>query len=158
MQIKILLLRLKQIASIFIIYSSLLLTSCELQTHSNGDLDGYWQLNSIDSLEQHKSVDMTSSRIFWAFQAKLLKTSDITGKNSTILLRFNHQGDSLKLYDPVLPKPSLTDPSGDQPLTDPSLLRPYGIHSLNEGYKVLYLSDERMTLQNNSLRLNFVKF
>lgn len=122
---------------------TLSIASCEMETHSNGQLDGFWQMHTIDSIAEGKTVNMVPSRRFWSFQAKLLKTSDYTGASTTILLRFKHDGDTLHLYDPVKYKATITDPDGmDTPLTDSTLLLPYGIPSLSSSFRILRLSSE----------------
>lgn len=156
MQIKIF----SPLLAVFLTVLTLSLTSCEMETHSNGQLDGFWQLHSIDTIASGKTVNMVSKRRFWSFQAKLLKTSDYTGTSATILLRFQHDGDTLRLYDPVKYKATITDPDGmDTPLTDPSLLLPYGIPSLSSSFRILTLSSEWMILESNEgIRIRFRKF
>lgn len=139
---------------------TLSIASCEMETHSNGQLDGFWQMRNIDSIAEGKTVNMVPSRRFWSFQAKLLKTSDYTGVSTTILLRFKHDGDTLHLYDPVKYKATITDPDGmDTPLTDSTLLLPYGIPSLSSSFRILRLSSEWMILESKEgIRIRFRKF
>ena len=149
------------VLSLLIVVSSSLscLCSCEIETHSNGRLDGFWKLNSIDTLSTDRTADTSSSRIFWAVQANLLKTIDYDSGNTALLMRFNHNRDSLTLHSPVIDKKSITDVEiADKPLEDPSLLFPYGIQSLNEQFKVLLLNQDKMILESDVLRLHFVKF
>ena len=115
---------------------------------------------TIDSIAEGKTVNMVPSRRFWSFQAKLLKTSDYTGASTTILLRFKHDGDTLHLYDPVKYKATITDPDGmDTPLTDSTLLLPYGIPSLSSSFRILRLSSEWMILESKEgIRIRFRKF
>lgn len=144
---------------LFSILSLPCLCSCEIETHGNGDIDGFWQLNAIDSLYNNTRTDATSSRIFWAVQAKLLKTTDYTGNNPTLLMRFILTGDSLRLHSPVIHKRSIHNADKvDTPLEEPSPLFPYGIQSLDETFKVLLLNGDRMILESDVLRLHFVKF
>ena len=147
--------------SLLIVVSSSLscLCSCEIETHSNGRLDGFWKLNAVDTLSTDRKADTSSSRIFWAVQANLLKTVDYDSGSPTLLMRFNHKGDSLTLHSPVIHKKSITNVENvDKPLEEPSPLFPYGIQSLNERFKVLLLNGDRMILESNTLRLHFVKF
>ena len=120
----------------------------------------YCDKNYEEIIAEGKTVNMVPSRRFWSFQAKLLKTSDYTGASTTILLRFKHDGDTLHLYDPVKYKATITDPDGmDTPLTDSTLLLPYGIPSLSSSFRIIRLSSEWMILENKEgIRIRFRKF
>ena len=39
------------------VLSLFFLVGCELETTDNGDLDGYWHLERVDSLSSQRSVD-----------------------------------------------------------------------------------------------------
>ena len=43
----------------FVAISMFAFSSCELESSDNGKLDGFWHLESIDSLENGKTVDMS---------------------------------------------------------------------------------------------------
>ncbi|MFA4047370.1 lipocalin-like domain-containing protein [Prevotella sp. PCHR] len=127
--------------------------SCELETSDNGDLDGFWHLVRIDTLDTQGTCDMKQERIFWSFQKNLLHVDDKTGMNSSILLRFNHSSGSLTLSDPYI----YDRGAGDIKLEDVSLLYPFGINSLTETFDVESLSSSRMTIASPVLRLSFKK-
>ena len=42
--------------------SLIFLYGCELETTDNGDLDGYWHLEQVDSLAGQRSIDYGQSR------------------------------------------------------------------------------------------------
>lgn len=42
------------------------LSSCTLESSDNGDLDGYWHLESIDTLATGKTGDYSNRRFFGA--------------------------------------------------------------------------------------------
>ena len=42
---------------------ALVMTGCEIHTSNNGDLDGFWQLRSIDTLSTGASADAGERRI-----------------------------------------------------------------------------------------------
>ena len=135
--------------------ATLLLTaSCDVVTSDNGDLDGYWQLSRIDTLQSGGTTDMTRSRLFWSVQTDLLKVSDLTYQHDACLLRFDCHDDSLILYSPYL----FDQLAGDTPLTDPAALYPYGIRSLNERYCIEQLDGSRMRLHSAALRLYFNRY
>lgn len=134
--------------------------SCELESYDNGDLDGYWQLNQLDSIQQQKSVDMVPQKIFWSVEGKLLEMKNLSKTGvPRIYMRFNHEGDRLTLSDPH----RYTEPSTPVDQKDPAIgtvdsLRLYGINALTEEFKVLELSGSRMAIESKTLRLHFVKF
>ena len=50
-----------------------LLCSCDkFHVSDNGELDGFWQLTSVDTLANGRSADMKEKMIFWAVQTDLL--------------------------------------------------------------------------------------
>lgn len=130
----------------------LMMASCELETSDNGDLDGFWQLTTIDSLAADTSVDAKSMQVFWAVQCDLLQATQMNGNR--VLFRFQHTGDSLLLSDPRTNDRTL----GDTTVTDLSLMQPLGINSLAEHFAVEQLSGSSMTLKSSMLRLHFRKY
>lgn len=142
----------KLIYTIILLLCTVLL-SCELETSSNGDLDGFWQLKSIDSLSRGASTDMKSQQVFWSVQCDLLQATKI-GQIDEILFRFQNTGDSLLLSTPYI-KDRETD---DTQITDVSMLQPMGINSLEEHFKIIELSGSTMTLESPTLRLYFRKY
>jgi len=142
----------KPIYTTIIMLFCTVLVSCELETSSNGDLDGLWQLKSTDSLYTGNSADMKSQQIFWSVQCDLLQVTKIG--QIEILFRFQNTGDSLLLSSPYT-KDRETD---DTQITDVSILQPMGINSLDEHFKIVELSGSTMTLESPTLRLYFRKY
>lgn len=130
----------------------LAMTGCTLETSGNGDLDGYWQLSQLDSLRNGVTVDMRDSGIYWAVQVNLLRTSKVDGH--AYFFRFDNKGDSLLLSEPYR---DLRD-SSDIKVADAALLKPYGVNALSEGFAILSLDNDKMTLQSETLRLYFRKY
>lgn len=56
----------------FVAISMFAFSSCELESSDNGKLDGFWHLESIDSLENGKTVDMSKLHVFWGIEYKLI--------------------------------------------------------------------------------------
>lgn len=135
----------------------LLLTfaACDIHTSQNGDLDGYWQLRSVDTLYNGASCDMRDSLRFWSFQASLLHMRDnYHEKHKRVFMRFNITDDVMSLTDPIIDQRD----SSDIVLTDTALLRHYGIHDVPETLKIVSLNSSTMVLENRVLRLNFRKY
>lgn len=138
-----------------ILYAVLLcvtMVSCEIETSNNGDLDGYWQLISIDSIPNGHSTDMKREQVFWAVQCDLLQAVQI-GQNQ-VLFRFNNTGDSLYLYNPYKSERE----KGDVKVTDVTLLRPLGINNIEEHFRFVILNHSTMILESQTLRLHFRKY
>lgn len=135
---------------IYIIVTALAagVTSCEIEHIDNGKLDGLWKLQAMDSLSNQVTVDMSRSNLSYAIQGNLLQL----GKN--VFYRFEHQGDSLILYDPYLNSFDVSEP-----LTDLNLVRPFGINNIpRETFHVDELSRSKMVLSSELLKLYFEKF
>ena len=127
------------------------IASCDIVTSDNGDLDGFWQMTGVDTLSTGNHAETKENRVFWAVQANLLRTMS---DSYNVLFRFEHTADSLTLHDPYIDKRD----SSDIKVEDVSLLTPFGVNNLREGYSVLELSGSSMILQSETLRLYFRKY
>jgi hypothetical protein len=140
--------------NILIIFLALLLFgSCDLETSKNGDLDGFWHLERVDTLSTSGSLDLSEEKLFWAFQKDLLQ---LRGDEQEFYLRFNHHDNQLDLSNP-----HLRDREKDDPAISSStmyLIRPYGINEEEEYFQVVTLDNDNMVLRNQSLQLWFRKF
>lgn len=132
---------------------ALMFGSCEIQTLDNGDLDGMWHLTRVDTLATSATTDMAGERIYWSFQARLLQLDDKAWIYQSLLTRFEHSGQTLRVYDPYI----YDRENGDKPLDDVTLLSPYGISALDETYTIESLSGSKMILVSGTLRLYFKK-
>ena len=141
---------------IYIIGVALMMTACEFHTSDNGDLDGFWQLSSVDTLATGGTRDLRYDQLSWSFQGRLVELRDARDYtlSGDLIGRFQHHGDSLSLSDFYFSKRD----SGDIRLLEPSPLRRYGVSSLQQSFQVLQLGGSRMTLQSDSLRLNFRRY
>lgn len=127
--------------------------SCDIETSGNGDLDGMWQLVTIDSLTNGATESVSAKRIYWSVQNKLLQFEDKTGANGRFLLRFDKSGGTLRLYNPYV----YDRENGDKALDDPTPLAPFGMNALDETFTIEQLNGSRMTLTTDTLRLYFKK-
>ena len=140
---------------LYIFTALLMLAACDIHTSNNGDLDGYWQLRSVDTLSTGGTCDMRDSLIFWSFQDKLMHMRDNYHERiRKVFMRFNITGNVMTLTDPII---DLRD-SSDIVLTDTTLLWHYGIHDVPETLKVVNLNSSTMILENRVLRLNLRKY
>lgn len=134
-----------------------LLASCDIETSDNGQLDGFWQLNQVDTLATGGTTDMHESMVYWAFQNKLLEISHLTnveGRGDNYFFRFHRDGTSLLISSPY--HHLWREP--DEPVEYVDVLRPLGINQLEEDFHLDMLDDDILMMNNNVLRLTFVKY
>lgn len=129
-------------------------TACTIERSDNGALDGYWQLSDVDTLATNGHADMRQSGIFWAVQARLLEVRCTSRQFHSVFFRFEHNGNSLFLSHPIVNARE----AGDSLLTDPTLLRPYGLTQLNDTLHIGQLSVGQMVLESRQLRMHFRKY
>ncbi|MCR4809659.1 MAG: lipocalin-like domain-containing protein [Prevotella sp.] len=143
--------------SILLAFLTLFLSACHFEVSDNGDLDGFWQLYSEDTLSSGQSADMRQSGIYWAVQMRLLSI-EAKKQNIRFLFRFTHEGSTLRLYDPRVDfRPSFGE-RADTAVTCADSLHFLGLNSLDESFFVEELNSSRMTLRNDSLRLYFRRY
>lgn len=138
--------------SAFLVFS---FTSCELETSGNGDLDGFWHLVQVDTLQTGGVKDTSKDLFFWSFQVNLLQFSDRSYHIPIYMARFNHENGQLKVTQPCL----YNRDEGNEMVMEENVkdISPYGLNALEETFRVEELSGSRMTLSNGTLRLYFKK-
>lgn len=143
---------------VFVAISMFAFSSCELESSDNGKLDGFWHLESIDSLENGKTVDMSKLHVFWGIEYKLIAATQYDNNTERMFFRFEQTSDSLKITQAFI-NHGHQDNGGDIPLTEVTNdLRYYGINNLPEGFAKEALSGSKMILRSKTLRLKFKKF
>lgn len=149
------------IIPVMVLLSVLGFTSCDLESSDNGDLDGYWHLESIDSLENGNTVQLSESRIFWGIEHKLILAREYNLGKDQFYFRFVQTSDSLTITKVYLNHwhQDHGDDGGDIPVDEvtPSL-RYYGVNQIPERFYKEALSGSKMILRSKTLRLNFKKF
>lgn len=127
--------------------------SCEIETSNNGKLDGYWHLNSVDTLSTGGTLDLSEETRFWAIQTDLLNVVDRGGTAGNFMFRFEHKDGKLRLYDPH----KNAKLEGDPAVESADSLNPFGVNALDETFNVETLSNSRMILSTDTLCLHFNK-
>lgn len=137
-------------------------TSCsvEIEANGNGALDGFWHLEQVDTLATGGKADLSSRRLFWGVQAKLVSVRDFDKNDNGYYLRFAQTSDSLTLSSPYANNwhENEQNTGGDVPVTDATVLAPFGINNLTEGFCKETLKGGTMVLRSKRLRLHFKKF
>lgn len=139
------------------------MSSCEMETSDNGDLDGFWHLESVDTLSTGGSCNYKERKVFWGVQHKLISIRNFASDAASTgyYVRFNQTGDSLILSSPYANHwhQDYGDDGGDVPVTEINAeLRELGMNHLEEHFKKEKLSGSKMVLSNNEYRLSFTKF
>ena len=142
---------------LFILTLCMLIVSCELETSGNKELDGYWQMNQVDTLSTGGVADTREAMVFWGVQGKLLQirfpeSGSFLGEG--LLFRFNKDDKNLTLSSPVIHHLYETD----EPIEDVEILKPFGIFNLEDVFTIETLDDKEMVLTNNLLRLHFRRY
>ena len=137
------------------------LASCEIETSDNGDFDGFWHLERVDTLATGGTCDLSKKRVFWGVQYKLISVYD-TDKEGTFgyYLRFTQTRDKIVTKSPYKNNWHLDngEVGGDIPVDDPTQLAPYGINNLEEEFVKEKLNGGQMILRSKTLRLKFKRF
>ena len=140
----------------------LFFTSCELETSKNGDLDGFWHLESIDSIATGKTVDMSKLHVFWGVEFKLISARETDGRcKEKFYFRFEQTSDSLKITKAYFDHGHQDngEDGGDIPVDEVTDdLRYFGINAIPEGFRKEALDGGKMILTSQTLRLKFKKF
>ena len=137
------------------------LASCEIETSDNGDFDGFWHLERVDTLATGGTCDLSKKRVFWGVQYKLISVYD-TDKEGTFgyYLRFTQTRDKIVTKSPYKNNwhQDSGEDGGDIPVDDPTQLAPYGINNLEEEFVKEKLNGGQMILRSKTLRLKFKRF
>ena len=137
------------------------LASCEIETSGNGDFDGFWHLERVDTLATGGTLDLSKKRVFWGVQYKLIYVRDIDkDRSSGYYLRFVQTRDKITTEWPYKDNwhQDNGEDGGDHPIDDPKLLAPYGINNLEEEFVKEKLNGGQMILRSKTLRLKFKRF
>ncbi|MCD8282846.1 MAG: lipocalin-like domain-containing protein [Prevotella sp.] len=143
-------------AIVITVFAAPAFIACTLEHIDNGDLDGFWHFERMDTLATGGVLDLSGDLLFWAFQAKLMHTQ---GDTTSYYFRFSHEGNTLVVYSPYADHGHQDQTNGgDIPVTDPAVLRVYGIQSLADTFYIEKLTSGKMTLYTPLHRLYFTKF
>lgn len=130
------------------------MTSCEIESHAKGNIDGNWHLEKIDTIDTGGTKDVSESLIFWGIQANFVQLRSYYDYEHIFILRFKMNEKTLFLYEPRFNDRDNHDPE----VEDLSNLYQFGIYELNETFQIEKLSASKMILKSDKLRLHFEKF
>lgn len=128
-----------------------MLTGCELNISDNGVLEGSWQMTELQWTGE-PPVDMRETLTMWGFQFEILEMR--SAKATTIFYRFDHNQGTLTIHTPRYNSNS----GRDQLITDPAVLRRYGITDPTEKFVIETANGNNLVLRSDSVRLSFRKY
>ena len=141
------------LGSLMLAMAVLVLAACDVETSSNGDLDGLWRLETVDTLATGGHCELGDELRTWSVQHRLLELRDHTGTAGAFLLRFDHHDNLLRTYQPYV----FNRTDGDYPLESAAYMAPFGINALDATFTVVSLSSSTMQLRDDQLQLSFRK-
>lgn len=138
-----------------------LLSGCD-KMPENGDLDGMWQLMTIQTPQGTRQVQEQVYINFYMqlaeWRVPLLPRSD----DSHFYSHFTQRGDSLCFFDICHASAHTVSDSDDTRVTAEEIaagaLAKWGIHTLHTRYRVLQLSAKHLTLEKVDTVYAFRKF
>lgn len=148
---------------ILILAAFLSATACSnFESSGNGDFDGFWQLERMDTLATGGSADMRERLIFWAVQHRLIELCDrhvdtvaYGPEHLPVFYHFERTADSLRFLADPLP---VVDQRPYDPYATLEHVKVFGFSRLDEAFRVLQLDDGHMTLQSQLYRMHFRKY
>ena len=145
----------KQIYTIMTLFA-LVLTSCESYL-VNGDLDGFWQVKSIED-KQTGDITRCKGHIYYSFQRELVLVSYTSPETPTgqskenYIAYFTHENDSIYMTDFRI----YLDRNGKQaPLSE---LEKFGLYELYNTFAVEELNRSSLVLSSEKTRISLKKY
>lgn len=132
-----------------------IITSCENKWPINGDLDGQWQLMTLE--QDGKIKEMKEERVYWNFQLHMLMLCS----KEIYYAHFEHDGSTIRLFDISFSSANEKAEDDNIRMSEEeikSILSPLGISKKNETYEIERLTDETMILKTDDKLLRFRKF
>lgn len=129
-----------------------LMTSCDIEMSDNGNLDGLWQMTEMQETGK-EAIDMRETGTIWGFQFRLLELRNKSNQYG-FLCRFEHKDGHLRVYEPYDQKHD----ESDDPVTDATILNPFGLYTTSEDFQIEALTSSNLTIKSDKVRLKFRKY
>jgi len=133
-----------------------LLTGCD-KVPMNGDLDGLWQLTTVQTGQDVR--DVKSDRAYLSFQLHLTQWDHVGFR---YFAHFTHEGDSIRFYDFAHDSLHRSKADDNEWVTEEEMrdgaMDAWGIHNLDARYRVRQLDGEALILEKADTTLFFRKF
>ncbi len=141
---------------LYIITVCCLLTACD-KLPKNGDLDGMWQVMTIE--HNGTTDDVKDRQLYLSFQLDLFQLTSVSS-SQVYYGYFDHYNDSIifrQFSDMAENHPDAPD---NYPIaeTDIAIIQPWGYYALRDSFRIESLSKNHMTLRSKHARITYHKF
>lgn len=147
----------------------LLLLACD-KLPNNGDLDGMWQLMTVEHHASGEVVDLSNTQHYWSFRLRLVQFSAHKGINTSVFYaHFTHDGNTIHLYD-FCSQAKYEKETDDNEWVSPAqanIFTPWGFvpqpdpsnpNKTTTSFHVEQLTSSSLILSNSTTTLSFRKF
>ena len=146
----------KTLLNISLLVLLLLLTSCD-KVPINGDLDGLWQLMSIQQGDDVR--DTKADRLYCSFQLHLFMLGEDSGPRE-YFGRFEHEGNTIRFYSFTYRSKYTEESNYDQLMTDDAdlaVIAPWGFYSTDCTFDVVTLNSSTLVLRSGNTTITYRK-
>ncbi len=155
---------------LYILFAFALFTACD-KLPDDSDLDGMWQLTSIE--HAGTNTDVKSQRIYWSFRLRLIQFTNVgdAEHKKEFFAHSEHNGNTLNIYDLCNPSENATAADNNEWMDtnerDLTVLAQWGIYpetdtshkgKLKVCYSIEKATSSSLTLSNSNTKLKFRKY
>ena len=132
-----------------------LCVSCENKWPKNGNLDGQWQLLTIE--HKGETTDVKEQQLYLSFQLDLFQLSIANDRQRYYGYFDKGEGTIVfRQFSDMAENDLVTN--NNLPLTSAETLHRWGYYTLNEAFRIERLTKQEMILQSDSARVTYRKF
>lgn len=142
---------------LIILFLSVLLSGCD-KLPANGDLDGLWQLMSVQ--QGGKTVDKKAERLYCSFQLKLFMLGDDSHPRNYFGY-FEHSNGTLRFHTFTYRSDYVEGGKTDELMTDEKdieVIAPWGFYSTDCVFSVVKLNSSELILEHGDTKIVYRKF
>ena len=130
------------------------MASCD-KLPKNGDLDGMWQLMTIE--HGGTTDNVKDKQLYLSFQLDLFQLTQISD-GKIYYGYFDNFGDRIVFRNFSDMAEEHPDKPDNYPVTDLSIIEPWGYYALSDTFYVESLSKDNMSLRSKYARITYRKF
>ncbi|MBP5377553.1 MAG: lipocalin-like domain-containing protein [Bacteroidaceae bacterium] len=144
----------KTLYTLYIIIGCCIMASCD-KLPKNGDLDGMWQLMTIE--HNGTTNDVKDRQLYLSFQLDLFQLTKINS-NTRYYGYFDNLGDRIVFRNFSDMAEEHPDNPDNYPITDLSIIEPWGYYALSDTFHIESLTRNDMALRSKNARITYRKF
>lgn len=129
----------------------MMMASCTLERSDNGEMDGMWLMQTVDTLSTGGTADVREKFISWSFQVHLMQ---LRHPKHTLDFHFQHEGNLLILKDVFIDDRM----NGDPAVTDIEMLKEVGLSQLQDTFSIVSLDSENLDIANRQYCYHFRRY